>query len=131
MDYYLTIVLPIVYMIIYELCNFSLKYTSGVIMVHTVMYRIVQNFGGEHFGEFGKTNVIRQYFTQPTSRFTKVGNGSYCTFANIFLVKTHKNRFAKVLSRQYFVLYSITVFDCITANGLGTIHRTCAGLSPG
>ena len=44
----------------------------------------------ENFGEFGKTNVIRQYFTQPNSRFTKVANVSYCKFANIFLAKTLK-----------------------------------------
>ena len=25
------------------------------------VYRLMQNFGGEIFGEFGKTNVIRQY----------------------------------------------------------------------
>ena len=35
-------------------------------------YRIVQNLGGENFGEFGKLNTIHQYFTPPNSRFTKV-----------------------------------------------------------
>ena len=43
---------------------------------------------GEHFGEFGKTNVICQYFAQPNSRFTKVANVGYCKFANIFLTTT-------------------------------------------
>jgi len=28
-------------------------------------YRIAQNCVGENFGEFGKLNFIRQYFTQP------------------------------------------------------------------
>ena len=50
-------------------------------------YHIMRNSGG---GEFGKTNVICQYFTQPNSRFTKVANVSYCKFANIFLTKVLK-----------------------------------------
>ena len=45
---------------------------------------------GKNFGEFGKTNVIHQYFIQPVSRFTKVANVRYCKFANIFLAKTLK-----------------------------------------
>ena len=45
---------------------------------------------GENFGEFGETNAIRQYFTQPNSMFTKVANVSYCKFVNIFLTKTLK-----------------------------------------
>ena len=43
---------------------------------------------GENFGEFGKTNIIRQYFTLPNSRFIKVAKVSYCKFANIFLAIT-------------------------------------------
>ena len=31
-------------------------------------YRIAQNSGGENFGEFGETNTIHQYFTQPNYR---------------------------------------------------------------
>ena len=69
--------------------------------MYSCYYCIAQNFGGENFG---KTIVIRQYFTQPNSRFTIVTNGSYCKFANVFLAKT---LFAKVLSRQHFALYSI------------------------
>ena len=38
-------------------------------------YRIAQNGGGENFGEFGKSNVIHQYFTQPNSRSTEVAKG--------------------------------------------------------
>ena len=34
-------------------------------------YHIVQNYGGENFSKFGKTNVIHLYFTQPNSRFSK------------------------------------------------------------
>ena len=41
-------------------------------------YSIAQNFGGENFG---KTNVIRQYFTQPNYRFTKVANINSPTFS--------------------------------------------------
>ena len=65
---------------------------------------IAQNFGGENFGEFGKTNVIHQYFTQPNSRFTKVANVSYRKFVNI-LPKFWNDRFAKVLPHQNFALY--------------------------
>ena len=53
----------------------------------------------QNFGEFGKINAIRQYFTQPNSKFTKVANVSYCKFANIFLAKTLKQ-----LIRQSFTL---------------------------
>ena len=56
-------------------------------MVGFLRYRIAQNFGGENFGEFGETIVIRQYFTQPNSRFTIVTKGK---FANVFLAKTLK-----------------------------------------
>ena len=42
---------------------------------------------GENFDEFGKTIVIRKYFTQRNSRFTIATNGSYCKFANVFLAK--------------------------------------------
>ena len=52
--------------------------------LHIATVAIAQNFGGGNFGEFGETSVIRQYFTQPNSRFTKVANVSYCKFANIF-----------------------------------------------
>ena len=50
----------------------------------------MQNSGEENFGEFGKKNVILQYFTQPNSVFTKVANVSYCKFANTFLAKNLK-----------------------------------------
>ena len=53
----------------------------------SLLYRIVQNFGE---GKLGVTIVIRQYFTQPNSRFTIGTNGSYCKFANVFLAKTLK-----------------------------------------
>ena len=52
-----------------------------------IKYRIAQNFGREKLGEM---NVIRQYFTQPNSRFIKVANVSYCKFAKFFLAKTLK-----------------------------------------
>ena len=61
--------------------------TASQLHGHFLKYCITQNFGGENFGE---TNVIRQYFTQPNSRLTKVANVSYCKFVNIFLTKTLK-----------------------------------------
>ena len=36
------------------------------------VYHIVHNLAGENLGEFGKTNVLHQYFTQPNSRFIEV-----------------------------------------------------------
>ena len=69
----------------------------------------MQNSGEENFGEFGKKNVILQYFTQPNSVFTKVANVSYCKFANIFLTKNLKRSIHhKVLLHQNFVLYGIS-----------------------
>ena len=65
-------------------------------------YRIEQNFGGENFGEFGKTIVICQYFTQPNSRFTIVTNGSYCKFANAFLAKTLKQSICQSFASPTF-----------------------------
>ena len=42
---------------------------------------------GENFGE---TNVIRQYFTQPNYRSNELAIGKKIKFANIFLTKTLK-----------------------------------------
>ena len=35
---------------------------------------IAQNLGGGNFGDFGETNTIHQYFTQPNYWFTKVAD---------------------------------------------------------
>ena len=59
---------------------------------------------GKTLANLAKMNVIHQYFMQPNSRFTKVANVSYCKFTNIFLAKTLKRSFAKVLPRQNFAL---------------------------
>ena len=64
-------------------------YMCIYIYIYIYIHRIAQNFGGENFGEFGETNAICQYFTQPNSRFTKVPNVSCCIFANIFLIKKY------------------------------------------
>ena len=33
------------------------------IVIYACAYRIVQNSGGENFGKFSETNIIRQCFT--------------------------------------------------------------------
>ena len=45
---------------------------------------------GENFGEFGETNVIRQYFTQPNYRSNELAIGKKIKFDNFFLAKTQK-----------------------------------------
>ena len=63
----------------------------------------MQNFGGGNFGEFGKMIVIRQYFTQPNSRFTIVINGK---FANVFRAKTLKRSIRhQSFTPQHIALY--------------------------
>ena len=39
----------------------------------------------ENFDEFGKMNVIHQYFAQPNSRFTEVAKGYSLNLPNVFL----------------------------------------------
>ena len=63
-------------------------------------YRIAENVGGGNFGRFGERNTIRQYFTQPNSRFTTVRK-----FANIFPLCN--DWFTKVLPCHNFPLYGI------------------------
>ena len=82
-----------------------------------ISYHTAQNFGRENFGEFGETNAIQQYFTQPNSRFTKA-NVSYCKFINILLAKTHKTidlpKFypAKILCHMVFLQNFHPLFLC-------------------
>ena len=78
-------------------------------------YQIVQNFGRENFG---KLNAIRQYFTPPNSRFTKVATYvSYCKFANIFpcqnteTINSPKFYRAKIL--RYTVITSIRKLELL------------------
>ena len=44
-------------------------------MGSSFVYCIAQNGGGGNFGEFGETNVIRQYFTQPNYRSNELAIG--------------------------------------------------------
>ena len=39
-----------------------------------------------YFSEFGITNFICQYYTQPNSRFTEVANVSYCRLLMLAIV---------------------------------------------
>ena len=85
-------------------------------------YRIAEIFGGENFGRCGKRNAIRQYFTQPNSRFTTVANVSYCNFANTFprqnpeMIDQPKFYPAKILHYTVSVLNKLAIFYLI---GLG------------
>ena len=78
-----------------------------------MMYCIVQNFGGENFGELGKMIVISQYFAQPNSRFTIVTNGSYCKFANVFFTKTLKQSIRQSFTPPTFCTIRYSSVKCI------------------
>ena len=67
--------------------NLGNKYCVISVTNLSLLYRIVQNFGG---GKLGVMIIIRQYFAQPNSKFTIGTNGNYCKFANVLLAKTLK-----------------------------------------
>ena len=82
-----------------------------------VCYHIAQNFGTKNYGEFGEMNAIRQYFTQPNSRFTKVAKVSNCKFANIFLTKTLKRSIRQSFAPPKFVLYDSKLSIMLNSRG--------------
>ena len=54
-----------------RICKYN--YNTNVVDHFTSSVYLAQNPGrGKLGGRFGETNVIRQHFTQPNSRFTKV-----------------------------------------------------------
>ena len=74
---------------------------------------------GENFGEFGKTNVIRQHFTQPSSRSTKLAKGLKFKFANVFLTKTLETiDLAKFSSATVLHYTVITVVEGSNSHGI-------------
>ena len=67
----------------------------------------------ENFGGFGETSVIRQNFTQPNSRFTKVSNVSYCKLTNIFLAKTLKRSICPSFTPPTFCAIRYIICFCV------------------
>ena len=62
--------------------------------------------------QFGKMNIICQYFTQLNSRFTKEAKCCKCKFTNIFFAKTLKRLIPKAIATllEFCTIQSIYIY---------------------